>query len=68
MVGQLNVNLEFFQISCAMAFLRCADLGMLCTKIVLKDFGLVEHLFDLRDRLDQVNINRLGYFIERAKQ
>ncbi|MBS1787083.1 MAG: hypothetical protein JST85_05140, partial [Acidobacteria bacterium] len=68
MVGHLNMELEFFQMSCARAFLRCADLGAFCTKIVLKDFALIEHLSDLKDRLDQVNVNRFGFFIERAKQ
>lgn len=42
--GVWNVPPESFNMTCGFAFLRSADLGMLCTKIVLKDFGLTDHL------------------------
>lgn len=52
--GVWDVPAESFSITCGSAFLMSADLGMLCTKIVLKDFGLTDHLPDLDREWDQL--------------
>lgn len=60
----LNLPPEAFLLACGLAFHQSADLGMSIAKIVLKDFGLTEHLPGLGDEWEQVKKQRVKGFIE----
>lgn len=49
---------QSFNLVSAFAFKWCADFGMLCTKIVLSDFGFTSVIDDLRDQWQQLKNQR----------
>jgi hypothetical protein len=49
---------ETFHIICGFALKWCADFGMLCTKIILTDFGFETALTGLKDEWENVKLQR----------
>lgn len=53
-----------FNLVCGFALKCCADLGMLCTKIVLADFGFDETLEGLKQEWENIKRKRDFHYIE----
>jgi hypothetical protein len=62
--GAWNIPPQGFHIICGLALMWCADFGMLCTKLILKDFGLDTALEGLRQEWDNVKQQRSIAFVE----
>lgn len=56
--GVWNISPSGFHIFCGLAFYWCANLAMLCTKIILSDFGFVDHLPGLKQEWDRIKLDR----------
>lgn len=59
-----NLPPEFYYLQCAFAFRRCADLGMLCTRVVLKDFGISDHHPEFDEIWNKLKEQRILAFAE----
>jgi len=55
---------EAFNLSCGFALKACADLGMLCTKIVLADFGFDVALEGLKQEWENIKRKRDFVYIQ----
>ena len=62
--GFWNVPPEGFNIICGLALNWCANLGMLCTKIVLKDFGYNTALDGLSQEWENIKLQRAQAYAE----
>ncbi len=64
-----NLPPEHYNLTCGRSFLKSSDLGMLCVKIILKDFGLTAHLPNLDSEWARLKELRAQSFFEvRAKR
>jgi hypothetical protein len=63
--GNWGMPSEGFHIICGSAYKYCADFGMLCTKVLLSDFGFINILDGLRREWDQIKNNRQSAFLEK---
>lgn len=57
----LNQPPQAFYYSCGLALKACADFGMLCTKIVLTDFGFDVAIKGLKDEWEEITNKRNFY-------
>lgn len=48
-----------FQCVCGLAFKACSDLAWFCTKLILTDFGFMEHLPGIQDAWESLREQRL---------
>jgi hypothetical protein len=63
LAGVWNLSPETFNIICGFALKWCADFAMLCTKIILTDFGFETALAGLKDEWENVKQQRgIAYF------
>lgn len=53
-----------FNLVCGLAFKYCADFGMLCTKIVLADFGFDASLEGLKQEWEKIKRKRDFHYVE----
>jgi hypothetical protein len=60
----LNQPPQAFNYSCGFALKACADFGMLCTKIVLTDFGLDVAPNGLEDEWEGITNKRNFYYAQ----
>jgi len=63
--GSWGMTSEGFHIICGSAYTYCADFGMLCTKVLLSDFGFIDILDGLRREWDQIKNNRKLAFLKK---
>ena len=59
-----NLPKESFPLFSGFFLKGCADLAMLSTQIVLKDFGLNEHLPNYEKELENLNLDRMDSFVQ----
>lgn len=59
---------EYFNLVAGRAFYLSANLGMLCAKILLKDFGFTDHLSSLQEEWDRVLIARGENYLRKLDQ
>lgn len=59
---------EHYNLICGLSFKGSADLGMLCAKIVLTDFGLTDHLTGLKDEWARLSELRTKSFFDTQMQ
>lgn len=63
--GSWNVPSEGYEIMVGLALKDCGDLAMLCTQIVLTDFGFRQALPDLPAGWDDVTRNRMQAYADK---
>jgi hypothetical protein len=56
--GFWNISPEGFDIAAGLALKWCADFAMLCTKIILTDFGFETALAGLLDEWENIKLQR----------
>lgn len=67
LAGIRNVPPEGFDLACLFAYRMCAGLAMLCTRIVLEEFGFTEQLSDLQSKWECIELSLGGVYLKKTQ-